>query len=75
MDSEQTNNKWRKGLEEYERERRRMDNLDKEARQMAVIAGLTEDFVCLNYVDLTTDAYENTTIFRISDTLAAIIPG
>ena len=75
MDSEQTNNKWRKGLEEYERERRRMDNLDKEARQMAVIAGLTEDFVCVNYVDLTTDAYENTTIYRISETLSHLIPG
>ena len=75
MDSEQTNKEWRKGMEEYERERRRMNGMEKDAKQRAVIAGLTEDFVCLNYVDLTTDAYENTTIFRISDTLAAIIPG
>ena len=75
MDSEQTNKEWRKGMEEYERERRRMNGIEKDAKQRAVIAGLTEDFVCLNYVDLTTDAYENTTIFRISDTLAAIIPG
>ena len=75
MDSEQTNKEWRKGMEEYERERRRMNGMEKDAKQRAVIAGLTEDFVCLNYVDLTTDAYENTTIFRISDKLAAIIPG
>ena len=75
MDSEQTNKEWRKGMEEYERERRRMNGMEKDAKQRAVIAGLTEDFVCLNYVDLTTDAYENTTIFRISDSLAAIIPG
>jgi len=29
----------------------------------------------VNYVDLSTDAYENTTIFRISDKLSSIIPG
>ena len=29
----------------------------------------------MNYVDLTTDAYANTTIYRVSDTLSAIIPG
>ena len=75
MDSEQTNKEWRKGMEEYERERRRMSGMEKDAKQRAVIAGLTEDFVCLNYVDLTTDAYENTTIFRISDKLSSIIPG
>ena len=75
MDSEQTNKEWRKGMEEYERERRRMSGMEKDAKQRAVIAGLTEDFVCLNYVDLTTDDYENTTIFRISDKLSSIIPG
>ncbi|MCR5381740.1 MAG: hypothetical protein K6G44_12225, partial [Lentisphaeria bacterium] len=75
MDSEQTNKEWRKGTEENERERRRMDYMEKESRQRAVIAGLTEDFVCVNYVDLTTDAYENTTIYRISDTLSRLIPG
>lgn len=75
MDSEQTNKEWRKGMEEYERERRRMSGMEKEAKQRAVIAGLTEDFACVNYVDLSTDAYENTTIFRISDKLSSIIPG
>ena len=45
------------------------------AEQMVVIEGLTEDFGCVNYVDLTTDAYANTTIYRVSDTLSAIIPG
>ena len=75
MDSEQTNKEWRKGMEEYERERRRMNGMEKDAKQRAVIAGLTEDFVCVNYVDLQTDAYENTTIFRISDKLSSIIPG
>ncbi|MBR5837443.1 MAG: hypothetical protein IKZ84_02780, partial [Victivallales bacterium] len=75
MDSEQQNNEWRRGAEEYERERRRMEGMEKEAKQRAVIAGLTEDFACVNYVDLTTEAYENTTIFRISDKLSSIIPG
>ena len=75
MDSEQTNKEWRRGAEEYERERRRMAYMEKEAKQRAVIAGLTEDFACVNYVDLTTEAYENTTIFRISDKLSSIIPG
>ncbi|MBO7534242.1 MAG: hypothetical protein J6T46_09660, partial [Victivallales bacterium] len=75
MDSEQTDKEWRKGMDEYERERRRMNGMEMDAKQRAVIAGLTEDFVCLNYVDLTTDAYENTMVFRISDKLAAIIPG
>ena len=75
MDSEQQNNEWRRGAEEYERERRRMEGMEKEAKQRAVIAGLTEDFACVNYVDLTTDAYENTTIFRISGKLSAMIPG
>ena len=45
------------------------------AEQLVVIEGLTEDFGCVNYVDLTTDAYANTTIYRVSDTLSAIIPG
>ena len=75
MDSEQQNNEWCRGAEEYERERRRMEGMEKEAKQRAVIAGLTEDFACVNYVDLTTEAYENTTIFRISDKLSSIIPG
>ena len=75
MDSEQIDKEWRKGMDEYERERRRMNGMEMDAKQRAVIAGLTEDFVCLNYVDLTTDAYENTMVFRISDKLAAIIPG
>ena len=75
MDSEQQNNEWRRGAEEYERERRRMEGMEKEAKQRAVIAGLTEDFACVNYVDLTTEAYENTTIFRISNKLSSIIPG
>ncbi|MBR6075631.1 MAG: response regulator [Victivallales bacterium] len=52
-----------------------MSGMEKEAKQRAVIAGLTEDFACVNYVDLSTDAYENTTIFRISDKLSSIIPG
>ena len=75
MDSEQQNSEWRRGAEEYERERRRMEGMEKEAKQRAVIAGLTEDFACVNYVDLMTEAYENTTIFRISDKLSSIIPG
>ena len=75
MDSEQQNNEWCRGAEEYERERRRMEGMEKEAKQRAVIAGLTEDFACVNYVDLTTEAYENTTIFRISNKLSSIIPG
>ena len=45
------------------------------AEQLVVIEGLTEDFGCVNYVDLTTDAYANTTIYRVSDALSAIIPG
>jgi len=75
MNSGQQNKEWRKGMEKYEQELRRMDYMEKEARQLAVIEELTEDFGCVNYVDLMADHPYDTTIYRISEKLAAFIPG
>lgn len=44
-------------------------------RQQAVFFTLVEDFACVNYVDILSESFDNTTAYRSSEILKRLIPG